>query len=99
MHRPRLPLGIQDTSLTQRDAAEEAHLEERLDREFDHPVTGHRPHRTVTISGNHSPLPMIVSVTHQSLESAMCGLDNVSGGLMITYCVICRERGVPAEHL
>jgi hypothetical protein len=37
---------------------------------------------------------MIVSVTHQSLKSAMCGLDNVSGGLMITYCVICREREV-----
>ena len=25
-------------------------------------------------SGNHSPLPMIVSVTHQSLEQGMVGL-------------------------
>jgi hypothetical protein len=74
MHRPRLPLGIQDTSLTQRDAAEEAHLEERLDCEFEHPVTGHRPHRTVTISGNHSPLPTIVNVTHESLETGMVDL-------------------------
>jgi hypothetical protein len=37
-------------------------------------VYNHRPHRTVTISGNHSPLPMIVSVTHQSLEPGMVGL-------------------------
>jgi hypothetical protein len=56
------------------DAAAEAHLEERLAREFDHPVTGHRPHRTVTISGNHPPLPMIVNVTHESLETGMVDL-------------------------
>jgi hypothetical protein len=33
-----------------------------------------RPHRTVTISGNHSPLPMIVNVTHESLETGMVDL-------------------------
>ena len=37
---------------------------------------------------------MIVNITHESSGNRDGGLGHVSGGLMITYCVICREREV-----
>jgi hypothetical protein len=37
---------------------------------------------------------MIVGVTQPMIGTRDGGFDNVLGGLMITYCVICRERGV-----
>jgi hypothetical protein len=56
--------------------------------------TGHRPRRILTIFGNHSGLTHDRERYTPIIGTRDGGLDNVSEGLMITYCVICREGGV-----
>ncbi len=71
-------IGVLDTRIADEIAAETAH---QCPADGSSGVSqlvlngyGTSSRRTVTISGNHSPLPMIVSVTHQPLEPGVVGL-------------------------